>query len=112
MSDRPEQDAPSESFEFRPYTNDELGAFDALQRYVFGNTEPVPESGPQTTLQPEWSQCAFHDGSIVASSAAYPFIVRMNGPTVTMHGVTAVGTDPAYRRRGLVRRMITDPRRR
>jgi predicted acetyltransferase len=97
---------PQSSFEFRPYKEEEADSFQSLMNYVFAG-DPS-ENEPPPPLLPAWSQCAFDGSQLVSSSGAYPFVVRVNGKTMPMHGVTAVGSDPAYRRRGLVRQLITD----
>lgn len=57
-------------------------------------------------LRSEWRPCAFDGTRMVASSGAYPFEIRMNGRRMACAGVTAVATDPGYRRRWLVRNMV------
>ena len=93
-------------FEFRPVTADEMAEFNRLGSYVFANNEdPTDEPSP---LLPEWTLAAFHQGKIVASSGGFPFKLRWNGRSTLADGVTSVGTNPGFRRRGLVRRLITD----
>ena len=95
-----------EDFEFRPATKEELPQLRRLGAYVFASTEQEEED--DAPLRPEWTHAAFHNGNLVASSGGFPFKMRMNGRGVMADGVTAVGTDPGYRRRGLVRRLIVD----
>ena len=92
---------------FRAATADEMDKFGAVPQYVFADTTPEDQRRPPT-LMPEWTQCAFDGDRIAATSGAYPFRVQVNGVRTEMHGVTAVGTNPSYRRQGFVRRMITD----
>jgi predicted acetyltransferase len=90
--------------EIRPCQNDdELRVFDGVTNYVFANNEPRSFEEYRKFFQPEWSRCAFVDGRIATTTGAYPFRVRLNGASVAMAGVTAVGTLPNYRRRGLLR---------
>ena len=58
-------------------------------------------------LRPEWTLCAFEDGKLATSYAAWPLTMRFNGEGVSVAGVTSVGTRPIYRRRGYLRRIIT-----
>ena len=95
-----------EGFEFRPANDNEMAQFDLLTSYVFAS--PRTDDSPPPLLQPEWTHCAFKDQHMAASSGVWPFVVRVNGKTAPMHGVTGVGTEPAFRRRGLVRQIITD----
>ena len=94
--------------EFRPIKPTERREFFNLERYVFADerklTEEELEADP---LRPEMTTAAFHGGKIIASSGGFPFRLKLNGNTVRADGVTSVGTDPQFRRRGLVRRMIT-----
>lgn len=93
--------------EIRPCRDDaEMKALDGVASYVFANNEPNDPNRPQT-LMPEWTMAAFDDGKLVASYGAYPFRVRLNGEPVSMGGVTAVGTLPTHRRRGLLRQVMT-----
>ena len=93
-------------FEFRPVSADEMAEFLKVGSYVFANNDG-PDNEP-AALQPEWTHAAFHDGKIVATSGAFPFKMRWNGRSVQADGVTSVGTNPGFRRRGLVRQMIID----
>ena len=93
-------------FDFRAVSQDEMSQLRELGAYVFASIrEDETEDDP---LQPEWTHVALHAGRVVATSAGFPFKIRMNGRGMMADGVTAVGTDPGFRRRGLVRRMITD----
>lgn len=96
-------------FEFRPITKAELSDFLALERYVFAdNSTPSQKEIDENPLQPEMTTCAFYKGKLVASGGGYPFVMRLNGNGVAVDGVTSIGTDPGFRRRGLVRRIVTD----
>lgn len=97
----------SSNFEIRPATAEEMSAFQALGNYAFAaNTDPDASAEP-SALTPEWTLAAFDGANVVASSGGFPFKMRFNGCTVTADGVTAVSTDPGYRRRGAVRALIT-----
>ena len=56
---------------------------------------------------PEWTLCAFEDGNLATSYAAWPLTMSFNGKSMSVAGVTTVGTLPVYRRRGYLRQ-ITD----
>lgn len=58
-------------------------------------------------VRPEWTFCAFEDGKLATSYAAWPLMMRFNGEGVSVAGVTMVGTLPIYRRRGCLRKVIT-----
>jgi len=57
-------------------------------------------------MRPEWTLCAFEDGALATSYAAWPLTIRLDGEGASVAGVTAVGTLPIYRRRGHLRRII------
>ncbi|MQA00247.1 MAG: GNAT family N-acetyltransferase [Dehalococcoidia bacterium] len=56
---------------------------------------------------PDWTLCAFEDGRVATTYAAWPLQIRFNGPPVPIAGVTWVSTHPAYRRRGNLRAIAT-----
>jgi predicted acetyltransferase len=80
--------------------------------------EEMPEVGRQASRQlgfapemfqgmnPAWTLCAFDDGKLASTYAAWPLQLRFNGPATPIAGVTWVSTHLAYRRRGFVRAII------
>lgn len=93
------------AIEFRPARADELPEFRRLVAYVFAEPSP-PREGAEPPMQPEWTSCAFVDGRMAATFAAYPFTMRWNGAPAATAGVTGVGTYPEYRRQGLLRALV------
>ena len=92
--------------EVRPATAAELDAFRFVASTVFAITEyPFP-------VVPENTLCAFEDGDLVSTFNAWPFEMQLNGKTVQAAGITSVGTLPHRRRRGYLRRVITESFRR
>jgi len=92
------------ALEIRPYLPEEAEAFYRVPSIVFGNyRQPVqiPEGG--MGILPEWSLCAFEDGELATTYAAYPFTIRLNGAPARAAGVTYVGTLPWHRRKGHLR---------
>ena len=83
----------------------ELKEYGRIVSYVFASTEGMDQELAST--QPDWTTCGFVDGRMAATMGTFPFTVRLNGAPVKMGGVTAVGTLPEYRRRGLLRRIMT-----
>lgn len=57
-------------------------------------------------MAPEWTTCAFVDGEVATTYAAWPLQIRFNGPAVPVQGVTWVSTHPAHRRRGYLRAVV------
>ena len=92
--------------EIRAARQDEMDALDRLTGYAFANNEQRQEPEP-SPLRAEQSLCAFDGDRMVASSGAFDFKMRFNGRTVPADGVTMVSADPGYRRRGIVRQLIT-----
>ena len=95
------------NFEFRHARPDEMEDYLRIVRYVFGD-DPEELEDDEFPMQPSWTWVGCHKGKIVSTSGGYPFIMRLNGCDVEVDGVSNIGTDPAYRRRGLVRRLVTD----
>ena len=92
----------------RPAHADELGQIGLLTAYVYAGNHGEGENNiASQSLVPEWTLCAFDGATLVTSFATYPFTMRANGRALSFGGVTAVGTLPEYRRRGIVRRIMT-----
>jgi predicted acetyltransferase len=94
--------------DIRSLAEDELPELRRITSYAFADSRSDEErrSLPDP-LRPEWTTCAFVDGRLATTFGAYPFRVRLNGAAVPMAGVTAVATLPEFRRRGLLRQVIT-----
>jgi predicted acetyltransferase len=86
--------------EIRPITPEELDEF----KRVAGSALVM---NPDTFvgMRPEFTLCAFEDGKLATSFAAWPFMMRLNGVAVPVAAVTTVGTLPVYRRRGYLRKV-------
>ncbi|HEY8173961.1 MAG TPA: GNAT family N-acetyltransferase [Dehalococcoidia bacterium] len=102
------------ALEIRPYREEEAPAFYRVPSIVFGNYTLQPRAQePGSGILPEWSLCAFEDGELATTYAAFPFSMRLNGARATAAGVTFVGTLPWFRRRGHLRKIMeTDFKRR
>jgi predicted acetyltransferase len=94
--------------DIRSVVDDELPELRRVTSYAFADSRSDEErrSLPDP-LRPEWTTCAFVDGRLATTFGAYPFRVRLNGAAVPMAGVTAVATLPEFRRRGLLRQVMT-----
>ena len=96
-------------YEFRQAKPEEMKEFLKVEGYVFGETEEITDKKvEENPMKYDMTNAVFHKGKLVATTAGFPFKMRMNGFGVPVDGVTAVGTLPEHRRRGLVRRTITD----
>ncbi len=94
--------------DIRSLTDDELPELRRATSYAFADSRSDEErrSLPDP-LRPEWTTCAFVDGRLATTFGAYPFRMRLNGAAVPVAGVTAVTTLPEFRRRGLLRQVMT-----
>jgi predicted acetyltransferase len=88
--------------EIRPATQEELGDF---KRVAANSLLLSPDSF--AAMEPDFTLCAFEDGRLSTSYAAWPLTMRFNGQGVPVAAVTTVGTFPVYRRRGYLRKVIT-----
>lgn len=96
------------AIEIRQATAEEMAEFGTLGGYVYGGTfGDGPDNMIAKGIMPEWTLCAFDDGKLATSFSNIPFTMRANGLSMPMAGVSTVGTQPEYRRRGLVRRIHT-----
>lgn len=95
------------TIEIRPCRDrDELAEYARIVSYVFASNDGMDEE--LETTQPDWTMCGFVDGKMAATMGTFPFTVRFNGVGVPMGGVTAVGTLPQHRRKGLLRHIMTN----
>jgi predicted acetyltransferase len=90
-------------FEIRPAKAEEMDEF----YRVAGTALVMPQSQQLTGVDPEWTLCAFEDGKLATSFAAWPLTMRFNGNGIPVAGITMVGTLPIFRRRGYLRKIMT-----
>ena len=94
--------------EIRQATAEEMAEFGILGGYVYGGAfGDGPDNLIARVTRPEWTLCAFDDGKLATTFSTIPFTMRANGMAMPLAGVSTVGTQPEYRRRGLVRRIHT-----
>lgn len=97
------------SYAIRPATEAEMEQVGLMSAYVYGGSfGDTADNITATSIQPEWTLCAFDGPKLITSFATFPFTVRANGRAMKFAGVTAVGTLPEYRRQGLVRKIMTE----
>lgn len=103
-------------FDIRPAAAEEMGQVGLMASYSYGGAFGDGEDNiSATSNRPEWTLCAFdphakdeRGNALMATSfSAFPFNVRANGRAMAMAGISVVGTRPEYRRRGLVRKIMT-----
>ncbi len=58
-------------------------------------------------MRPEWTLCGFEDGMLATTMGFWPLTMCMNGVDTPISGITYVGTLPAYRRHGHLRKIMT-----
>ena len=97
------------AIEIRQATADEMAEFGILGGYVYGGAfGDGPDNVIAKGIDPAWTLCAFDDGKLATSFSTIPFTMRANGMAMALAGVSTVGTQPEYRRQGLVRRIHTE----
>ena len=75
------------SLEIRPIRPGEMDALKAIIQNVF-----AADSQMHVDMKPEWTLCAFEDGTMTTSSGAWPLTMLLNGAAAPISGVTMVGT--------------------
>lgn len=96
------------NFDYRPANDEEMSQFGNIAAYVYaGSFGDGPDNIVSQSNRPEWTLCAFDGKTMAASFATIPFTMRAMGKALPMGGVSAVGTLPEYRRRGLVRELMS-----
>ena len=88
------------SAEIRAITDKELEEFTNVAATALGVRAEAPWNFP-----PEHTLCAFEDGKIATTYAAWPYTMYFNGKDAPVAGIAAVGTLPVYRRRGYLRQI-------
>ena len=58
-------------------------------------------------MSPELTLCAFKDGKLATSYAAWELTMRLNGADIPVAGITMVGTLPVFRRYGFLKKVTT-----
>ena len=86
--------------EIRPARPEEMDEF-----YRVASTTLLAPQGLIQGINPEWTLCAFEDGKLATTYAAWTLTMRFNGAGIPVAAVTSVGTLPIYRRRGYVRKI-------
>ncbi|HLL53525.1 MAG TPA: GNAT family N-acetyltransferase [Myxococcaceae bacterium] len=94
----------AESFEVRHPTDDEERAIFALRAQAFG--VPVSRFEQRIRVPHQRTLVAYDGAAPVAALAAIGLGQFFGGVPVPMGGVTAVAIEPAYRGRGLARRLL------
>lgn len=96
------------TIEIRPAAEHEMPQLGMISAYVYaGSFGDGPDNLVRNVNRPEWTLCGFDGDKMVASFSTIPFTMRALGKSVNMGGISAVGTIPEYRRRGLLRRIMT-----
>ena len=108
MPETPNHPGTIMTIEIRPAAEHEMSQLGLIGAYVYaGSFGDGPDNLVRNANRPEWTLCAFDDDKMVASFSTLPFTMRACGKALAMGGITAVGTIPEYRRRGLLRQMMT-----
>jgi len=95
------------SIEIRPVAPEEMETY---RRVALASLVLSPEQAPPTAIRaivPALTLCAFVDGQLATSYAAWPLKVRLNGQVAPTAGITFVGTLPQHRQSGCLRQVIT-----
>src|SRR5436190_2403578 len=76
--------------------------------HYFGWIPSAEEADRLNALLPfDRTHAVFDDSRVVAGAGAFPFELTIPGGQVSCAGVTVVGVHPTHRRRGLLRKMMT-----
>lgn len=86
--------------EIRQARPEEMEEFNHLVRTAFALPEELTVNMP-----PEWTLCAFVDNKMVTSYAVWPLTMQFTDVSVSVAGVTMIGTLPINRRRGYLRKI-------
>ncbi len=88
------------SIDIRPASAEEMKDF---KHVAFSSLVMSPDVMPPEIvmgINPDWTFCAFEDGKLATSFAAWPLQMQINGVATPVAGITCVGTLPIYRGQG------------
>lgn len=97
------------SIDIRAITAEEILAFRANMRTVFGFDQPEDEREAERygeLMRLERTYGAFDDGELIGTAAAFDFELTIPGATLPMAGLTQVSVRGTHRRRGVMSRML------
>ncbi|CAN5276331.1 GNAT family N-acetyltransferase [soil metagenome] len=96
------------AIEIRPADPADASEFAQTMGTVFA-WEPSDEGIERfkTNWEPHRSQCAYEDGTMVATLGTFSLDLTVPGATIPVGGTTQVSVLPSHRRQGLLRRLIT-----
>src|SRR5664280_2328883 len=95
----------AERYPIRTATPETMRAFIAPLNLAFAEM-PDPADEEHSTFEPDRILAAFDGDQPVASAGALTFRMSVPGGEAAAAGVTLVGVNPAYRRRGILRSMM------
>jgi predicted acetyltransferase len=91
------------ALEIRPIKPEESDEMNRIVRMNFASQgEALLKMPPELTL------CAFCDGKMATTYAAWPLTMMLNGSRTPVAGVTVVSTLPVYRRRNYLRKITSE----
>ena len=88
------------ALEIRPIKSEEMDEMNRIVRTNFAIPGEMKLKMPS-----EWTLCAFCDGRMATTYAAWPLMMQLDGRQTPVSGVTMVGTLPAYRRLSHLRKI-------
>lgn len=88
-------------------TDDELMRHVRTAGYVFGDDDDETDQRRLRLLKPEYTMDAYVDGVQATTMTMLPLTVNIEGARIPVAGVAGVGTWPQYRRRGLLRQVMS-----
>jgi len=91
------------AFDIRPIRPEEADEMNRVTRVSFAFPGEV-----KVKIKPEWTLCAFSDGKMASTYAAWPLTMQLNGRRTPVAGVTMVSTLPIYRRRNYLRKITSE----
>ena len=89
--------------EIRSIKPDELDEMNRIVNLNFASPGEIVVKMP-----PEFTLCAYSDGKMATTYAAWPLTMQLNGQRTPVAGVTMVGTLPIYRRRNYLRKITSE----